>query len=385
MADINSIPDELLAAIIQHLPHRECIRVEQINKRWQRVASSQGWADVKCFHTREYRWVVVPLRSTMVSSAHYVCSWQEEVAEVKQLLIRCGKHVDSLHLHDINTDGQGVVGLLRQCPNASRVHFHDVALDARALNYLRKERLGGMKGLRSLSFPNDLHSLLAAVGDAETSLESLSVGGYKLTQGMKLPTHLCELFVEEGSRVELPLSEVLSSETQAGVLHGLRSLRLHQIGPIKYDFLSAYGRLTRLGVQVKYEEDVTGLASALAYLPALRALELDSGYGLIGIGWDAVVDAIAANRPELEHLSLNPWTRPSKAAPSVESLLRLERLISLEMRSWPDWKENRKRWPWGWLEALAERGKLEHLIVEDAPVPMKHMCLVVKRCRVRLQ
>jgi F-box-like len=56
VADINSIPDELLAAIIQQLPHRERIQAEQINKRWQRVASTQGWADVKSFYTREYMW-----------------------------------------------------------------------------------------------------------------------------------------------------------------------------------------------------------------------------------------------------------------------------------------------------------------------------------------
>lgn len=53
---IDSLPDELLAAIIRCLSYYERVEsAELVSKRWYRVARHSGWSDVTVFDNRNHR------------------------------------------------------------------------------------------------------------------------------------------------------------------------------------------------------------------------------------------------------------------------------------------------------------------------------------------
>jgi F-box-like len=53
-ANMDIVPDEVLASIIRLLPWRERIAsVERVSRRWRRVALERGWSDFTVFNSRE--------------------------------------------------------------------------------------------------------------------------------------------------------------------------------------------------------------------------------------------------------------------------------------------------------------------------------------------
>lgn len=79
-ANMDSVPDELLASIIRLLPWRERIAsVERVSRRWRRVAVEGGWSDftvfknVKCIAPRARNWKTSPkveLTARLTSRSH---------------------------------------------------------------------------------------------------------------------------------------------------------------------------------------------------------------------------------------------------------------------------------------------------------------------------
>lgn len=105
---INSLPDELLAYIIQHLPWRERIRAESVDRRWRHVAYTFGWADFK----------------------HFSCSEQagfpRSEIRLRRILARCGNYVESF---DLNIETDQPAKLLKKCPRLARVRLVDVKVE----------------------------------------------------------------------------------------------------------------------------------------------------------------------------------------------------------------------------------------------------------------
>jgi len=64
-----------------------------------------------------------------------------------------------------------------------------------------------------------------------------------------------------------------------------------------------------------------------------------------------------------------------------EALLRLERLVTIVMH---DWEKGLSDVDWRWLELLAERGRLEHLVVSHPDMPLELVCSVIGQCSVCL-
>ena len=99
--------------------------MERINTHWQQLATLHGWTDMCRF-----------------SSTHYTTNhkekWrQKQVAKehIMQLLDRCGRCVESLHL---NMGDQYSVELLKMCPNLNAVRFTGCLLGAQTVDYLRE-------------------------------------------------------------------------------------------------------------------------------------------------------------------------------------------------------------------------------------------------------
>lgn len=54
---IDSLPDELLAKMILHLPWMERLRnTERVSKRWRRVARQSGWSDFTTLDNRQWEY-----------------------------------------------------------------------------------------------------------------------------------------------------------------------------------------------------------------------------------------------------------------------------------------------------------------------------------------
>lgn len=90
-----------------------------------------------------------------------------------------------------------------------------------------------------------------------------------------------------------------------------------------------------------------------------------------------MLEAIANQQPELEHLAIDPCIKPSPF--SIEALLRMERLVSVEV--YLHWNLGLK-WSNGWIEALAEKGRLEHLVVDGFYTQVDAVLGVISKCRV---
>ena len=80
-ADISSLPDVPLLAIIQRLPWRDRIRVEGVCKRWRHLSYTQGWAHVRHFSYTDY----TPDMFNKFLTKEYL--YEENIGDV---LDRCG-------------------------------------------------------------------------------------------------------------------------------------------------------------------------------------------------------------------------------------------------------------------------------------------------------
>ena len=49
-----------------------------------------------------------------------------------------------------------------------------------------------------------------------------------------------------------------------------------------------------------------------------------------------------------------------------------------------DWEKGLSDVDWRWLELLAERGRLEHLVVSHPDMPLELVCSVIGQCSVCL-
>lgn len=117
-----SLPEELLIAVIQHLPWRDRVRVERVNKRWRHLALTHGWTGVR----------------------HFSNYGHNNIAQMSKLLDRCGRFVDSIHLASI--DRLEILELLGKCPRAGRVEVESVGIDSQFVDYLRSRTAGPTRG-----------------------------------------------------------------------------------------------------------------------------------------------------------------------------------------------------------------------------------------------
>lgn len=125
-ADINSLPEELLALVIQSLPWRDRLRAERINSHWRHTALTSGWAHVTHF-----------------DNADYALNEGREPVDCRQLshlLGRCSAFVVSIQLRD-QLNRLDAIELLEQCPRVERVVLRLVRIEASLVDYLR-ERCG---------------------------------------------------------------------------------------------------------------------------------------------------------------------------------------------------------------------------------------------------
>lgn len=237
-------------------------------------------------------------------------------------------------------------------------------------------------------------SLNSLLGAHEGTLEALSIDGMNLSRALRLPASLRRLSLvvyKPAQRVSnTPRTEPLLLDENLETLAGgeLLSLKLFQPIPLPtLDYVCAFTRLRHLSIQL-IPANIPSFTSALAHLPHLRAVELYCNAFWPSMPqdhyvaeWDGILRALGANRPELEHLALAPWIlnpiEPAVLPP--ELLLQFEHLVSLEMRERVTEDEEIH---WGWLEALAEKNQLEHLVVEPLTMEEELMCRVLSKCTV---
>lgn len=186
---------------------------------------------------------------------------------------------------------------------------------------------------------------------------------------------------------ELLTAENADRLAEGGCLHSL-CLR-HLWGPVvSPDYLRKFTALSYFNTQITGANS-SSLASATAHLPYLRALELEEigHYGDPPVNWSEVVRLLTPSRPELRHLALRTGNNERELMAAVgqgSALLSMEQLVSLEIRYWNSPSSGN----WALLEELAERGRLEHLVVEPAQVYQGSsfseglLCRMIKNCKV---
>lgn len=226
-------------------------------------------------------------------------------------------------------------------------------------------------------------NIIRLVTKCATTLESLHIRAreeevYDLFRKVELPRQLRKLSLHCTKDIILQKYERLPCDSNIETLRGtLRTFKLYQpTPPLSLGYLRAFANLSRLAIQLT-QANLESFTSALARLPRLRALEL-SGNVLTRDNWDTVLEAIAVKGPELEHLTFDPAIEPSLF--SIETLLRLERLVSVQIR--PHW-ERGLAWDNGWLKALVEKGQLEHLGANGMHMSVDELIRVVSKCKVR--
>lgn len=182
---------------------------------------------------------------------------------------------------------------------------------------------------------------------------------------------------------------LLTNESAEAMGRELRALTLHPTwladGPL--DYLAKFTGLRHLDIEVTPGK-LESFYLALAQLPLLRSVELRilRLHSEHFSNWDEMVRMFAANRPELQHLGLYGMIKTKRF--SKEPLLLLEHLVSIEIHhhdggtDMDGWKALREL-NCGWLEALAERGQLEHVAVSGYKVPLKLLCQLISSCKVR--
>ena len=103
--------------------------MEQVNKRWRRLALTHGWIGRREFDSCDYR---------------NRGGQQLDIAHITMLLDRCGRQVESLRLFHIRSPFE-VIDLLDKCPIASKVDLIDVEFDSAVLDHLRTMRATGLR------------------------------------------------------------------------------------------------------------------------------------------------------------------------------------------------------------------------------------------------
>lgn len=188
--------------------------------------------------------------------------------------------------------------------------------------------------------------------------------------------------------VELLSDENIDRLMQGG---GLRSLSLSRVQQAmapapSINFLCKFTSLTYLHTRIS-GSNCDNIAAILAYLPLLKALELEESSQRIA-DWGAVTRGIVSNRPELRHLAL--WTRSTTLLSGLVGsvFLQLEQLVSLEVTVTAWWRPPAQPHTWEWLGDLADKGRLEHLaVVSKGPYAAPHIsveltCRVIEKCKV---
>lgn len=216
------------------------------------------------------------------------------------------------------------------------------------------------------------------------------VDGLFLLRGLQLPSRLRVLSLRHSNLLSNEMSGELLTEEKIKIIgDNLQSLTLHEANPPQsHECLTGSKCLAHLSIQLS-SANVSTFLSALPSLPLLKALELDCPLqrsyrhqpALPVDNWDAVVLALAVNCPELEHLALVHWCNSSTATLSPDALTRLERLVSIEASARSSQTSD---WDWDWMEALAEKGQLEHVGVSAPRMPVALACRVVEKCPVLL-
>lgn len=112
------------------------------------------------------------------------------------------------------------------------------------------------------------------------------------------------------------------------------------------------------------------LITALDSMPHLRVLIVG------GREHTNMIQALPEKCPQLQHLVITE----SSDADAMASLAQMGQLVSLGVRAGPMVNENPK--DWRWLEAIAERGRLEYLHVEGVGLPVELAFTVISQCQV---
>jgi len=259
-ADINSVPEPILITIIQLLPWRDRVWLEQVNKRWRHLALTHGWSDVICFDSEE------------VAESKWCCELGHgrQIEAIRQFPTRCGSFVHTLHLQSIGAP----IELLELCLNVRHVTFTGMRGNGELLDYLLEEceRRGKVRGFRyeysylktttyiaksrSFSFIYTLdyirnlpklNQLLAACNTlVSLCIKNCQAEGRNVIEGLQFPAHLLELrlcdelyYGHVENRHKLPL---LNDDHVRTLATGeLRSLWLNQPNPLKlHDYLYTF-------------------------------------------------------------------------------------------------------------------------------------------------
>ena len=399
-ADINSLPDFPLALIIQHLPWRDRVQVERVSQRWRSLCLSSGWARVKkvsCRLNSSYpnveEWFSLGVSDGLDDNEHShgcvnpsVASRRANTIRPKcmspeqtefqgscmEVLRRCGVHVSSLHLYNFNSIT--TAAMLECCPNVSDVRIcgWGIGREADCLHGSRKlssftYHLLGSSHYSPRLHPNRHHmksEILASINQLLAECESLvsfglvtrGVDGLFLIQLLQLPARLRVLSLRHDDLMRGELSgELLTEEKVAILAENLQSLTLHECSPpLSHTQLARFTHLTHLNIQLS-AANVASFISTLSSLPLLRALELDSYLrrheSALPVGdWGEAILALAVNCPELEHLGMSHYSNLTAKAisPGLNSLTRLEKLVSIEWNGTGDWRGQWKRL-WSWM------------------------------------
>lgn len=239
---------------------------------------------------------------------------------------------------------------------------------------------------------NVLDRISALLADGEMRVVSLGVDeDFNTLCRIDLPPQLRVLSLSSHCDASSSLDE--PAETKLAMLAGcLRSLTYSHISKSGYAHLAAFTQLVHLNISLTdgiFESFITALPS----LTQLRAVELDGhrdlfGAGVVPIGakdWNAMLGTLSTSLPALEHLSMGAVCHLDTEQLET-ALLRLERLVSLDLHTKDHLLLSPAIVDWRWLEALAEKGLLESLIVsgttEHASVPSGVMCRVIEKCNV---
>jgi hypothetical protein len=247
----------------------------------------------------------------------------------------------------------------------------------------------------SNGFPKLFASINLLLAENSGSLESVCIKArfseFTLMRNLKLPPHLrqlslCYYYKGEGDR-RLLTQENIDSLTASGAF---RSLELHEnINPQEtadYSYISGFTRLTHLSVQIT-PANCDSVTSAVGRLHRLRALALCAPEHEKDCvrNWDQVLGEIASVRPELEHLEVGFYVQQTSISP--DTLLRFERLVSFKLSgfSLPGYTSSLAppvHSGWQWLEALAEMGRLEHVVICKERISIDLMCRIISNCVV---
>lgn len=248
---------------------------------------------------------------------------------------------------------------------------------------------------------NSLNRLLEACGElTELKIRAtvMDTAALELPEGRLRKFSLC-LMGPNADEKGVEIKELLTTENIERLAGGgsLRALKLHSwrannTAPANsLTCLSSFASLSQLNIPVT-RTNAGSLASVLAQLPHLRALKMEELVESTPfVDWAEVLRVVASNRPELVHLTLQterPLLAGAVAAGKDNVLLRLENLVSLVLVSY--FQSPEKQITWERLGELADRGRLEHLVIDvvmdiyaESHMSVEIMCRVIEKCKAR--